>query len=90
MSGRIFMRALQATAQAAAQKWGKKAGDKSVLYLTKWAQQRGLSDRSYDLDSLRSELTRMYQEGRFSKAEWEQVKSRLAQAVKNRRNPPRS
>ncbi|MFP4212875.1 MAG: hypothetical protein ACLFRL_02075 [Desulfohalobiaceae bacterium] len=85
MSGRIFMRALQATAQACAQKWGRQAGDKSISYLTRWAQQRGLSNRSYDLDSLKSELTRMYQEGKFNKSEWQQIKTRLAQAVKSRR-----
>ncbi|MFP4393138.1 MAG: hypothetical protein ACOCP7_02570 [Desulfohalobiaceae bacterium] len=90
MSGRFFIRALQVTAQACAQKWGRQAGDKSISYLTRWAQQRGLSNRSYDLDSLKAELTRMYQEGKFSKTEWAQIKSRLAQAVQSRRSPPGS
>ncbi len=84
------MRTLHTAAQVCMQKWGKKAGDKSITYLTRWAQKRGLAHRSYDLDSLSAELNRMYQQGKFSRAEWAQIKSRLAEAIKARNRPPGS
>jgi uncharacterized protein YqgQ len=68
------------------EKWGRKAGDRAVSYLTDQARKRGLSDKSYDLDSLTRELREMYRQGRFNQQEWQQVKQRLRQAWKEYRN----
>lgn len=62
------------------EKWGRRAGDSAVSYLTELARKRGLSGKSYDLDTLTRELRDMYRKGRFSTEEWREVKHRLRQA----------
>jgi uncharacterized protein YqgQ len=84
MKKRMFLKALGKVGKEYGDKWARQAGDRTVDFLTRKAKDRGLLQRSYDLESLRRELQQMYAEGRLSRKEWEEAKDRMRQAWKNR------
>jgi uncharacterized protein YqgQ len=84
MKKRLFLKALGKVGKEYGDKWARQAGDRTVDFLTRKAKDRGLLQKTYNLDSLRSELQQMYAEGRISRTEWEEAKERMRKAWKNR------
>lgn len=85
MNRRVIFKAASQVAARYGDKWARMAGDKAVKRLSALMEQKGLADRTYDLESLTAEFKEMYRQGRFNKEEWGEIKSRLQQAWKERK-----
>ena len=86
MNRKIVFKALGQVASRYGDKWARIAGDKAVIRTSELLKKKGLTDRTFDLDSLTLEVKEMYRQGKFNKEEWAEIKSRLQQAWKERRH----
>ena len=84
MSKRIIFKAVSQVAARYGDKWARIAGDKAVVRVSELLKKKGLSDRTYDLDSLTGEVKEMYRQGKFNKEEWGEIKARLQEAWRER------
>jgi len=85
MKKKILFKAVGKVAKDYGDKWGKIAGDKAVTWLSEKVRQRGLTDRTYNLESLTEELKTMYRQGRFNRQEWEEIQKKLKEAWRKKR-----
>ena len=86
MNRKIVFKALGQVASRYGDKWARIAGDKAVIRTSELLKKKGLTDRTFDLDSLTLEVKEMYRQGKFNKEEWAEIKSRLQQAWKERQS----
>lgn len=86
MNKRIIFKAVSQVAARYGDKWVRIAGDKAVTRVSEILKKKGLSDRTYDLDSLTREVKEMHRQGKFNKEEWREIKARLQQAWRERQN----